>query len=241
MNEFKPFRSPVEVMAQVKDSTIKIAPAIKLGAYALLWLALIAQIVWIVFEHFQRHAPLLSMVYPIAYVSLFFVLASTSGRIHWIATVLRLLIALSFLLPVADRFGLLGGPGTPGVSWGDFAHFIAYTGQVNAFMARATIPTLAVLATIAEAALCLTMLLGIYTRASAIGSAALLFAYATAMTISGLSQFEYSVYLMCAGSLALAAVDASLFSVDALVRWRKRSLGEGEESFVPAVAKSDRA
>jgi uncharacterized membrane protein YphA (DoxX/SURF4 family) len=84
------------------------------------------------------------------------------------------------------------------------------------------------------------MLLGIYTRASAIGSAALLFTYATAMTISGLSQFEYGVYLMCAGSLALAAVDASFFSVDALVRWRKRHLGEGEESFVPAVAESDR-
>ena len=238
MNAMNSFRSAV---AQVKDSTIKVTPRIKLAAYGLLWLALIAQIGWIVFEHFQRQVPFLNMAYPIAYVALFFVLASTSGGIRWIATVLRLLTGLSFLLPVADRFGLLGGPGTPGVSWGDFAHFIVYTGQVNAFMARATISTLAVLATIAEAALCLTMLLGIYTRASAIGSAALLFAYATAMTISGLSQFEYGVYLMCAGSLALAAVDASLFSVDALVRWRKRSVGVGEESFVPAVAESDRA
>jgi putative oxidoreductase len=238
MNAMNPFRSTAGVMPQVKDSTIEIAPAIKRAAYALLWLALIAQIAWIVFEHFQRHVPLLSMAYPVAYVTLFFVLASTGGRIRWIATVLRLIIALSFLLPVADRMGLLGGPGTPGVTWGDFAHFITYTGQVNAFMSPATIPTLAVLATMIEAALCLTMLLGIYTRASAIGSAALLFTYATAMTISGLSQFEYSVYLMCAGSLALAAVDASLFSVDALVRWRKTPVGE--ESFVPAVAKSDR-
>ena len=237
MNAMNPFCSTAGVRAQVKDSTIEIAPAIKRVAYALLWPALIAQTAWIVFEHFQRHVPLLSMAYPVAYVTLFFVLASTGGRIRWIATVLRLIIALSFLLPVADRMGLLGGPGTPGVTWGDFAHFITYTGQVNAFMSPATIPTLAVLATIAEAALCLTMLLGIYTRASAIGSAALLFTYATAMTISGLSQFEYGVYLMCAGSLALAAVDASLFSVDALVRWRKRRVGEA--SFVPAVAKSD--
>jgi len=226
-------------MAQVRDSTIKVAPAIRRTAYALLWLAIIAQIAWVVFEHFQTHFPFLSMEYPIAYVALFFVLASSGGRIRWIATVLRLVIALSFLLPVADRMGLLGGPGTPGVTWGDFAHFITYTGQVNAFMPRAAIPTLAVLATIAEAILCLTMLLGIYTRASAIGSGALLFTYATAMTISGLSQFEYAVYLMCAGSLALATGDASLLSVDAFVRWRKRLAGE--ESFGPAVASSDRS
>jgi putative oxidoreductase len=239
MNANNPSRTAAEVMARVKDSRVEIPRAMKRAAYALLWLALTAQIAWIVFQYLQRHVPLLSMAYPIGYVALFFALASTGGGTRWIATVLRLVIALSFLLPVADRFGLLGGPGSPGISWGDFAHFIAYAGQVNAFMPQATIPTLAVLATIAEAALCLTMLLGIYTRASAIGSAALLFTYATAMTISGLSQFEYAVYLMCAGALALAAVDTSLFSVDALVRWREKT--PGEKSSFPAVTKSDAA
>jgi hypothetical protein len=44
---------------------------------------------------------------------------------------------------------------------------------------------------------------------------------------------------MCAGALALAAVDTSLFSVDALVRWRKKTLEE--KSSFPAVTKSDAA
>ena len=127
----------------------------------------------------------------------------------------------------------------PGISWGDFAHFIAYTGQVNSFAPQAIIPTLAVLATIAESTLAVTMLLGIYTRAASIGSAAVLFTFATAMTISRLSQFEYGVYLMCAGALALAAVDGSLLSVDALLRRRKRSL-QPRPSFSTA-AKSDPA
>jgi uncharacterized membrane protein YphA (DoxX/SURF4 family) len=133
-----------------------------------------------------------------------------------------MLIAIAFLQAVGDRFGFFGGPGTPGVSWGDFAHFIAYTGVVNSFLPHAVIPTLAVLATIAEITCGLTMLLGISIRYAAIGSAILLFAFATAMTISRLSQFSYGVYLMCAGALALATIDTSLLSVDALINSRKQ-------------------
>jgi hypothetical protein len=42
----------------------------------------------------------------------------------------RMALALSFLSPVADRFGLLGRFG----GWGNFAAFTAYTAKVNAFM-----------------------------------------------------------------------------------------------------------
>lgn len=174
-------------------------------------------------RHFHSHIPLTTMWYPLTFVICCLLLALTNGRVRWIATILRVLIALAFLQAVGDRFGLFGGPGTPGVSWGDFAHFIAYTGKVNSFLPRAIIPALAVLATIAEIAFGLTMLLGIFIRSAAIGSAVLLFLFATAMTISGLSQFAYAVYLMSAGALSLATVDASFLSVDALTRPRSRT------------------
>lgn len=197
----------------------------KAVAFVLLWLALIAQIVWMLVQHFRAHVAFSAMWYPLAVVIACLLLACTNGHIRWIATLLRLLIGLAFLQAVGDRFGLFGGPGTAGVSWGDFAHFIAYTGQVNSFMPHAIIPTLAVLATICEITFGLTMLLGIRIRYATIGSAILLFLFATAMTISGLSQFSYGVYLMCAGALSLATIDASFLSIDALLRRARHSRG----------------
>lgn len=157
------------------------------------------------------------MWYPLVFVIACLLLACTNGSVRWIAAILRLPIGLAFLQAVGDRFGLFGGPGTPGVSWGDFSHFIAYTGQVNSFMPHAISPSLAVLATICEVTFGLTMLLGVRIRYMAIGSASLLFLFATAMTISGLSQFSYGVYLMSAGALSLATIDASFLSIDALL------------------------
>jgi uncharacterized membrane protein YphA (DoxX/SURF4 family) len=161
------------------------------------------------------------MTYPLEFAMPFLLLVLTAGRVRWIASILRLPIAIAFLQAVSDRIGLLGKPGTPGVAWGDFAHFVLYAGQVNSFMPRVSIPMLAVLATIFETTCGVTLLLGIRLRLAAAGSAALLFLFATAMTISGLSQFEYGVYAMSAGAWALSTVDASLVSMDAIVRREK--------------------
>lgn len=205
------------------DTSTEATPAhrAKPLVFVLLWLALAAQVAWMLVTHFHAHVTFASMWYPLTFVIVGALLAFTNGKARWIAALLRVLIALAFLQAVSDRFGLFGGPGTPGVSWGDFAHFIAYTGRVNSFMPRALIPTLAVLATICEITFGVTMLLGISIRNAAIGSAILLFLFATAMTISGLSQFSYAVYLMCAGALSLATIDASFLSVDALTRQRR--------------------
>lgn len=190
-------------------------------AFLVLGLALAAQIVWMFFNHFSRKAPWRSMSYPLEFALLpFLLLLLTGGRVRWIASLLRLPFVIAFGSAVCDRFGWLGKPGTPGVSWGDFAHFIAYTGQVNSFMPAATIPALAVLATIGESACAIALLLGIHIRWSALAAAVLLFLFATAMTISGFSQFSYGVYAMCAGAWALSTVDASLLSIDALTRKR---------------------
>jgi hypothetical protein len=182
--------------------------------------ALVAQVAWVLVRLVRSHVALESMWYPLIFVVVSLLLALTRGHVRWIATLLRVLIALAFLQAVGDRFGLFGGPGTAGVSWGDFAHFIAYTGVVNSFLPRWPIPTLAVLATICEITFGLTMLLGVRIHDAAIGSAILLFLFATAMTISRLSQFSYSVYLMSAGALSVATIDASWLSVDSLTRRR---------------------
>jgi hypothetical protein len=42
----------------------------------------------------------------------------------------RLALGASFLSAVGDRFGLWGPYGARHVSWGDFAHFVEYTGEV---------------------------------------------------------------------------------------------------------------
>jgi uncharacterized membrane protein YphA (DoxX/SURF4 family) len=155
------------------------------------------------------------MSYPFVFMLPCVAIALTRGRVRWITAVLRILIALGFLQAVADRFGLLGPPGTAGVAWGTFARFIHYTGIVNSFLPAAVIPALAVLATIGETVLGLTMLLGIRIRWTAAASAVLLFFFATAMTISGLSQFAYGVYMICAGAAVLSVADASFLSLDA--------------------------
>ena len=43
----------------------------------------------------------------------------------------RLALGASFLSAVADRFGLWGPYGAKNVSWGNFAHFVEYTGAVT--------------------------------------------------------------------------------------------------------------
>jgi putative oxidoreductase len=189
--------------------------SIRLWLLVLLWLALAAQMIWIGLQHFRGHRPWSSMWYPIVFIAPCLAVALSGGCVRWIAAILRILIALAFLQAVADRFGLLGPPGTAGVAWGTFARFIHYTGIVNSFLPAALIPAVAVLATIGETVFGLTMLLGIRIRWAAVGSAVLLFLFATAMSISGLSQFSYGVYMICAGAAMLSLIDASFLSLDA--------------------------
>ncbi len=192
-------------------------------AFVILALALAAQIAWMAFNHFSRGAGWLSMAWPLEFALPFVLLVLTGGGVRWIASLLRLPIAIGFLSAVCDRLGLLGKSGTPGIAWGDFAHFTAYTAQVNSFMPAAIIPVLAVAATVCEIVFGIALLLGWRIRWFALGSAVLLFLFATAMTVSGLSQFEYGVYAMSAGAWALSTTDPSLVSVDSMLRRRVQS------------------
>ena len=56
------------------------------------------------------------------------------------AIFLRFALAVGFLSAVADRFGLWGPAGTPGVAWGGFDPFLAYTGKLLWYLPPALVP-----------------------------------------------------------------------------------------------------
>ena len=187
----------------------------KRAAFVAMWVLIAVQVIWTIYFCVRTRPAFSNIYYPVIFTPFAVALALTKGRVPWVATSVRLIIGIAFLENVIDRLGFIGPPGAPGVSWGDFAHFVAYTAQVNAFAPAELIPALAVLATIAEGTFALTMLLGIRVRLAAIGSALLLFVFASAMVMSGLSEMQYGVYLMSATAWALATVNASALSVDA--------------------------
>lgn len=120
----------------------------------------------------------------------------------------RMALGAAFLSAVADRFGLWGPYGKPHVAWGDFAHFTQYTAMVNSFLPARVIPAAAWMATIAETAFGLGLILGIYKRAAAFGSAVLLLLFGLAMSISfGIkSPLDYSVFGASAAAFLLFAI-----------------------------------
>ena len=114
----------------------------------------------------------------------------------------RVALGCAFLSPVADRFGLWGKYG----DWGNFANFTRYTAQVNSFMPAVTAPFLAWTATVAETLFGILLILGLWLRWVALGSAVLLATFGTAMAISfGLkSPLDYSVFSASGAALLLA-------------------------------------
>ena len=126
------------------------------------------------------------------------------------ATALRVALAAGFLSAVADRFGLWGMPGTPGVAWGDWSHFLAYTAKLNWFLPTSLIPSVGAIATLAETALALLLLLDAWPRYTALASGALLLLFALTMTFAlGIkAPLGYSVYVGATAAFYLSATAA---------------------------------
>jgi uncharacterized membrane protein YphA (DoxX/SURF4 family) len=114
----------------------------------------------------------------------------------------RIALGLAFLNGIAERFGWYGKD----VGYGNYANFVKYTGQVNAFMPAWSIPFLAGAATVAELVLGVLLIAGVWKRWVALGSAALLAIFGTAMAISfgPWSPLDYSVFSASAAALLLA-------------------------------------
>jgi thiosulfate dehydrogenase (quinone) large subunit len=138
----------------------------------------------------------------------------------YITVYLRLALGITFLTAVTDRFGVWGAPGAPNVSWGDFAHFLRYAAQVNAFLPPALIPLVGWLATVLETLLGLTLIVGVQPRLAALASGGLLGLFALAMTVSmGVkSALNYSVFSASAGALLLATSASYPWTLDALLK-----------------------
>ena len=124
---------------------------------------------------------------------------------RWAILYARIALGVAFLSAVALRFGLWGKD----QGWGNFANFETYTAQVNSFMPTFTIPFLAWTATIAETALGIALILGLWPRWSALGAAILLALFGTAMAISfGVrSPLDYSVFSASSAAALLAVID----------------------------------
>jgi uncharacterized membrane protein YphA (DoxX/SURF4 family) len=114
----------------------------------------------------------------------------------------RLALGLAFLNGIAERYGLYG----PHVGYGNYANFVKYTAQVNAFMLAWSIPLLAAAATVAELVLGVLLVAGVWKRPVALATAALLALFGTAMAISfgPWSPLDYSVFSASAAAFMLA-------------------------------------
>jgi putative oxidoreductase len=121
---------------------------------------------------------------------------------RWGILYARLALGAGFLSGIADRFGLYTGRN---VGYGNFAGFVDFTAKVNSFMPAVTIPFLAWAATAGELLLGIGLILGLWTRWVAFGSAVLLALFGTAMAISfGIkSPMDYSVFSASAGAVLL--------------------------------------
>jgi putative oxidoreductase len=120
---------------------------------------------------------------------------------RWAVLYTRIALGAAFLNGIASRFGLYGKD----VGYGNFDNFIRYTAEVNSFMPASTIPFLAWAATVAELLFGVTLILGLWTRWVALGSAVLLLLFGVAMAISfGISSpLDYSVFSASAAALLL--------------------------------------
>src|ERR1700677_3034582 len=121
---------------------------------------------------------------------------------RWGIMYARFALGAAFLSGIADRFGWYTGRN---VGYGNFAGFVRYTAQVNSFMPPVAIPFLAWAATAAELFLGIALILGIWPRWVALGSALLLVLFGIAMGISfGIkSPLDYSVFSASAGAVLL--------------------------------------
>lgn len=130
--------------------------------------------------------------------------------------ILRNALGVTILSAVADRFGLWGAPGDPGVAWGNWENFITYTQTLNSFASKSLAGILGLLATFFEIVFGCFLIIGFKTRSTALGTAALLLLFAIAMAVSNTikTPLDYSVLTSAAAALLLSAIERTSFALD---------------------------
>lgn len=129
---------------------------------------------------------------------------------------LRLALGVGFILPVLDRIGALGAPGTNGVGWGSWSNFVDYTNLLMPYLNRSLAEIAGLIATIAEVVFGVLLIVGYKTKWAAYGSFALTLIFALSMGIflHYRAPFNYSVFVVSFSSLLLAGLPIHKWSLD---------------------------
>lgn len=167
--------------------------------------AVLVEVAWLAFGD--------AMIGPvtIGVVALVAVTAVTLGRVRALVVVTRVALGVLFAGSVADRFGMFGGPGSAGVSWGSYAEFVDYTRTLLPAFAADAAPIAAGAATIAEAVLGAALIFAVRPRITAAAAAALftMFAMAMVTSVGFAATADYAVPVMLGGALLVSAAPAS--------------------------------
>ena len=129
---------------------------------------------------------------------------------------LRLALGIGFILPVMDRLGMLGLPGSPNVGWGNWSNFVDYTNSLMPYLNRPIANVLGAIASIAEVIFGVLLIIGYKTRYSAIGSGLLTLIFALSMLFFAgyRAPFNYSVFTCSAGAFLLSTIENYKWSLD---------------------------
>jgi uncharacterized membrane protein YphA (DoxX/SURF4 family) len=128
----------------------------------------------------------------------------------------RFALGASFLSAVADRFGLWGPYGSKNASWGNFDHFVQYTGEVMSMFPSSLTVSFAWAATVAETLFGILLIAGFKIRMASVFSGLLLMSFALGM-VTGLGikkPFDYSVFSAAAAAFLLAFWGPDRFTLD---------------------------
>jgi hypothetical protein len=139
----------------------------------------------------------------------------------WAARLAGAVIGMLLLGAVADRFGLLGANGDPGVSWGDWSHFRAEAAQLVPW--SHLVEPAAVTATVAELLLGTMLVAGLAWRWTGKLAAGLFVVYLVAM-VPGMgpsSVLQYGIPVLIGGCL-LASARGERQQVRRHSRWHVR-------------------
>ena len=128
---------------------------------------------------------------------------------------LRLSLGVGFLIPVMDRVGLLGPPGS-GASWGDWKHFVDYTNTLIPFASRQVANVASIFATLGELIFGIMLIVGFRIKEAGLGAALLTLAFGLCMAIflSISAPFNYPVFVFTGGALVLSGLDRHKWSID---------------------------
>lgn len=121
---------------------------------------------------------------------------------------LRFALGVGFLLPVLDRIGILGEPGSANVSWGNWSNFAIYANSLMPYFSPKTASFFGLIATIAEALIGMLLIVGYKIKFVAYGSfiLTLIFALSMLFFVGYRVPFNYSVFVASFSSLLLACV-----------------------------------